>query len=130
VLPAGWLAIEGIRFRCVIGVNERERLGPQEIVADLHVEVDFEKAAASDSIRDAVDYRALTRRLIAAGEQSRFQLVEALATHLVRVILADFPGVKEVRVAVEKPGALSAARSVRAVAASRRDATAPPSAGP
>ena len=132
MLPAGWLAIEGIRFRCVIRVNERERLSPQEVVADLHVEVDFENAAASDSIRDAVDYRALTRRLIAAGEQSRFQLLEALATHLVRVILADFPGVKEVRVEVEKPGALSAARSVRAVAAARRAAagTASPSAGP
>ena len=120
MLPAGWLAIEGIRFRCVIGVNEHERLSRQEIVADLHVEVDFERAAASDSIRDAVDYRALTRKLIAVGEESRFQLVETLATHLVRVILADFPEVREARVTVEKPGALNAARSVRASAASRR----------
>lgn len=120
MLPAGWLAIEGIRFRCVIGVNEHERLAPQEIVAALHVEVDFEKAAASDSIRDAVDYRALTRTLIAAGEASRFQLLESLATHLVRVILAEFPEVQEARVEAEKPGALNAARSVRAIASSRR----------
>ena len=120
MLPHGWLAIEGIRFRCIIGVNAHERLNAQEIVADLHVEVDFDKAAASDSIWDAVDYRALTRRLIAAGESSRFQLLEALATHLVRVILADFPTVREVRVECEKPGALNIARSVRAIAASRR----------
>jgi len=123
VLPHGWLALEGIRFRCIIGVNAHERLNAQEIVADLHVEVDFDKAAASDSIWDAVDYRALTRRLIAAGENSRFQLLEALATHLVRVILADFPTVREVRVEVEKPGALNTARSVRAIAASRRQPT-------
>jgi len=31
----------------------------------------------------------LTRRLIAAGETSRFQLVETLATHLVRVLLDE-----------------------------------------
>ena len=124
MLPHGWLAIEGIRFRCIIGVNAHERLNAQEIVADLHVEVDFDKAAASDSIWDAVDYRALTRRLIAAGETSRFQLLEALATHLVRVILADFPTVHEVRVEVEKPGALNTARSVRAIAACRRNPTA------
>jgi FolB domain-containing protein len=123
VLPAGWLAIEGIRFRCIIGVNEHERLSRQEIIADLHVEVDFERAAASDSIRDAVDYRVLTRTLIAAGEASRFQLVETLATHLVRVILADFPDVREARVELEKPGALNAARSVRASASSRRPST-------
>ena len=120
MLPHGWLAIEGIRFRCIIGVNAHERLNTQEIVADLHVEVDFEKASASDSIWDTVDYRALTRSLIGAGESSRFQLLEALATHLVRVILADFPAVREARVEVEKPGALNTARSVRAIAASRR----------
>lgn len=123
MLPAGWLAIEGIRFRCIIGVNEHERLSRQEIIADLHVEVDFERAAASDSIRDAVDYRVLTRTLIAAGEASRFQLVETLATHLVRVILADFPDVREARVELEKPGALNAARSVRASVSSRRPST-------
>jgi dihydroneopterin aldolase len=121
MLPAGWLAIEGIRFRCVIGVTDPERESPQEIVAQLHVKVDFEKAAASDSIRDTVDYRALTRRLIGAGESSRYHLVETLATHLVRVILDEFPSVQEARVEVEKPGALSSARSVRAVTASRRE---------
>ena len=120
MLPAGWLAIEGVRFRCIIGVTDPERERPQEIVAQLHVKVDFEKAAASDSIRDTVDYRALTRRLIAAGEASRFHLVEALAAHLVRVILDEFPGVQEARVEVEKPGVLSAARSVRAVTAATR----------
>ncbi len=118
----GWLAIAGIRFQCIIGVTDREREHPQEIVADLHVKVDFDKAAASDSIRDTVDYRALTRRLITAGQSTRFQLVETLATHLGRVVLDDFPGVEEVRVELEKPGALSAARSVRAVVALRRPA--------
>jgi len=119
-LSAGWLAIEGIRFRCVIGVTDREREILQEIVTALHVKVDFAKAAASDSIGDTVDYRALTRRLIAAGESSRFHLVETLAAHLVRVILDDFPSVQEVRVEVEKSGALSAARSVRAVVSATR----------
>jgi dihydroneopterin aldolase len=120
-LSAGWLAIEGIRFRCVIGVTDREREILQEIVAALHVKVDFAKAAASDSIGDTVDYRALTRRLIAAGESSRFHLVETLAAHLVRVILDDFPSVQAVRVEVEKSGALSAARSVRAMVAATRE---------
>jgi|SRR5712692_491360 dihydroneopterin aldolase len=121
MLPAGWLVIEGIRFRCVIGVNEDERGRVQELVASLSVEVDFDTAAASDSIRDTVDYRTLTRGLIAAGERSHFQLLETLAAHLARSILHQFPGVAEVRVELEKPGALSdVARSVRAVAAARR----------
>ena len=113
--------IDGVRFRCIIGVTDPERESPQEIVARLHVKVDFEKAAASDSIRDTVDYRALTHRLIAAGESSRFHLVETLVTHLVRVILDEFQSVREARVEVEKPGALRAAGSVRAVATAERE---------
>ena len=119
--PTGWLVIEGVRLRCIIGVGERERQTPQEIIVNYHVKVDFEKAAASDSIQDTADYRALTRRLIEAGERSSFRLVESLATHLCRMILADFASVEEVRVEVEKPGALSAARSVRAVATLGRE---------
>ncbi|HYB40171.1 MAG TPA: dihydroneopterin aldolase [Candidatus Methylomirabilis sp.] len=120
MLPSGWLAIEGVRFRCVIGVTDRERELPQEVVASVHIRADFETPAASDSIHDTVDYRTLTRRLIAVGETSRVHLVETLATRLVRMILEEFPGVQEVRVEIEKPGALSAARSVRASAAARR----------
>jgi dihydroneopterin aldolase len=118
--PDGWLVIEGVRFHCIIGVSARERQSPREIVADLHVKVDFERVAASDSIEDAVDYRGLAQRLVAAGEASRFHLLETLATHLARVILDEFAGVREVRVALEKPGALRIARAVRAVASARR----------
>jgi len=117
---SGWLSIEGLRVRCIIGVTERERTSAQELVVDLGVKVDFEKAAVSDSIQDTVDYRALTRRVIEAGERSSFQLVEALAMHLGRVVLDEFERVEEVRVEIEKPHALGPARTVRAVASLAR----------
>lgn len=117
----GWLSIEGIAFRCVIGVTERERQAPQEILVNLQVRLDFAKAAASDSIHDTVDYRGLARSVIEAGQRSSFQLLESLTSHLARVILRDFPGVEAVRLEAEKPHALSAARSVRAIVTSYRE---------
>jgi dihydroneopterin aldolase len=117
-----WIRVEGLRFRCVIGVTAREREAPQEIIVDLEVKIDFGKAATSDRIDDTVDYRVLSRRLIEAGAASRFQLVEALASHLARVILDEFPRVEALRLELEKPGALSAiARSVRAVIVASRE---------
>jgi dihydroneopterin aldolase len=118
--PGSWLEIEGIEFKCTIGVDERERQAPQAIRVSLQVHLDFARVAASDAIQDTVDYRALTRRVIAAGEASAFRLVETLASYLARVILEGFPAVEGVRVEVEKPHALAAARSVRAVIVSRR----------
>jgi 7,8-dihydroneopterin aldolase/epimerase/oxygenase len=115
-----WIVVEGIVFRCSIGVSERERQTPQEIVASLELEMDFARAAGSDALVDTVDYREVARRIIAAGEASRFRLLETLATHLCRTILAEFPAVQALRLEVEKPGALRAARAVKAVIATRR----------
>jgi dihydroneopterin aldolase len=73
-------------------------------------------------IHDTVDYRALTKRVLAAGENSSFRLIETLASYLCRTILDAFPIVQAVRVEVEKPHALSSAKSVRAVILSQRAA--------
>jgi dihydroneopterin aldolase len=116
-----WLRLRGIRFRCVIGVSDRERAAPQDVLVDLDVKVDFAKAAASDALADTVDYRRLARRVIEAGEQSRCTLVETLASRLCRLVLDEFPSVEDVRLELEKPGALSSADSVRAVVAARRE---------
>src|SRR5713226_1239474 len=121
--PGTWLRIEGIRFRCIIGVTERERQTPQEIVVDLQVKVDFRKAASSDSIQDTVDYRVLSKRMITAGEASAFRLIEALAAHLCKVIFDEFPRADALELEVEKPGALSSASSARAVIVASRDST-------
>jgi len=115
MVSAGWIEITGVRLQCVIGVSAKERERPREIVVDLSAKLDVAAAAAADSIDRTVDYRALTRRLIEAGEASRCQLVETLAALLARTILEEFPAVEELRLAVEKPGAVAAARSIRIV---------------
>jgi FolB domain-containing protein len=58
-----------------------------------------------------VNYRTLTKRVIARVEQSEFRLIERLAEEIASLCLEE-PGVKRVRVAVAKPGALRFARSV------------------
>jgi dihydroneopterin aldolase len=115
-----WLSLEGIRFQCIIGVTERERRSPQDIIVNLQVKLDFAKAAASDSIHDTIDYRRLAECVTEAGSRSTVQLVESLATHLGRAIFERFPGVHAVRLEVEKPGALTAARKVKAIVSVRR----------
>lgn len=114
------LRIEGLAFKCVIGVTERERRMKQDILVTVEVGLDLSRVGLSDSIQDTVDYREISRRVVAAGEASSFQLIETLAAHLGRTILEDFPRVEAVRVEVEKPGALSAAKAVRAIVVARR----------
>ena len=117
---SSWLRLDGIEFKCVIGVTDPERSTRQEVVVDLDVKTDFRKAAASDSIHDTVDYRRLVECIIDAGRVSTFHLIETLATHLARTVFDQFSSVLALRLEIEKPRALKAARTVKAVVIARR----------
>lgn len=105
------IEIADLLLRGILGVNDWEREKPQDILLNITLFADIRPAAASDSIDDAVNYRTITKQVIEYVEGSSRFTVEALATDVARICLAD-PRVKRVRVRVEKPGALRFARSV------------------
>ena len=97
--------------RGVLGVNDWEREQPQDILINLTLLADLRRAASSDDIADTVNYRTITKQILAHVESSRRYTVEALAGDIARLCLEQ-AGVMRVRVRVEKPGALRFARSV------------------
>ena len=74
---------------------------------------DCRRAGESDRFEDAVDYRALKKRILELVGESQFHLIEALAQSIADECLRD-ERVERVEVAVEKPGALRFARKVEA----------------
>lgn len=106
-----YIEIRDLLVRTVIGVNEWERKDRQDVLITLRLYTDTRTAGRSDNIEDALNYRTVTKRVIALAESSRFYLVEALAEEIARVCVVEF-GVPKVQVWVEKPGALRFARTV------------------
>src|SRR3546814_14123865 len=70
--------------------------------------------AASDDIADTLNYKAVSKRVIAYVSQSDFGLVETLAERVAAIILEEF-GVQRVRLKLSKPGAVRGARAVGVV---------------
>lgn len=102
---------EGLQVRCILGVNDVERVHKQDVLIDVELWTDVRPAAKSDDFADAVDYRALKKRILAFVETSSFHLVETLAERVAAICLED-TRVEQARVRVEKPGALRFARTV------------------
>lgn len=98
------IEIRGLRARGRHGVFEHERRQGQTFVVDLTLERDLSGPAASDELGDTVDYGTLAQQVSEAVEQTRFDLIEALAGHLADLALAD-PSVAAVTVRVAKPQA-------------------------
>jgi dihydroneopterin aldolase len=72
---------------------------------------DIRRAAASDNIDDALDYKAVAKRLIDFVSASEYQLVETLAERCVDLLLSEFD-IPWVRLRVNKTGAIRGARDV------------------
>ncbi|MCB8966887.1 MAG: dihydroneopterin aldolase [Ardenticatenaceae bacterium] len=98
-------------MRAIIGINPDERVKKQDILVNLVLYADT-KAAETDDIDDAVNYKTISKQVIDRVENGSDYLVEKLVNDIARMILHDYPQVQKVQVRVEKPGALRFARSV------------------
>jgi dihydroneopterin aldolase len=103
--------LEDLRVEAVIGIWEWERRVRQTVSLDVEMATDVRKAAATDRIEQALDYKGIAKQLIATVETSEFQLVETLAETLARIVVTEF-GVSWVKLSVSKPGAIEGSKNV------------------
>jgi dihydroneopterin aldolase len=111
--------LKDLRIDTVIGIYSWERRVKQTIVFDIEMATDVAKAAASDAIDDALDYKAVAKRLMAFVGESQFGLVETLAERVAEILLNEFP-VPWVRLRLNKQGAVHGVRDVGVVIERRR----------
>jgi dihydroneopterin aldolase len=109
--PSDRIFLRGLEIDCIIGFIEWERRIKQTVVIDLELPVDCRRAALTDEVADTVDYKKVSKRVIAFVEASEFKLVETLAHRLAMLIIEEF-GVEWVRLSVNKPGAIRGSRDV------------------
>ena len=86
------------------GVFEFEKREGQPFVIDLVLGLDTAPAAASDDLRDTVDYGSLVLSVKAAVEKDPVDLIETLVQRIADVCLLD-ARVEWARVTVHKPDA-------------------------
>lgn len=110
----GIVFLRDLRVETIIGIFEWERTTRQVVAIDLEMAADIARAARSDSIDDALDYKAIAKRLIDFVSSSSFQLVETLAEEIARIVREEFD-VAWVKVTLSKPGAIRGARDVGVV---------------
>jgi len=103
--------IKDLDVDTVIGIYDWERKIRQTVRLNLEMGSDIGRAAASDRIDDALDYKAVAKRLIGFIEASSFQLVETLGERCAEIVLEEFP-VEWLRLELDKPGAVRGSKSV------------------
>lgn len=103
--------INDLKIETIIGIYEWEREVKQVVSLDIEMAHDISKAAETDDIQYALNYKAVAKRLISFIEGSEFLLVESMAEQIAHIIQSEFK-VPWLKLSVSKPGALRGARNV------------------
>lgn len=106
--------IEDLRIETIIGIYDWEREIRQVVAIDLEMATDNTKPASTENIDDALNYKAVAKRLIQFVGDSEFQLVETLAERIAEILLKEF-NVSWVKLKLSKPGAVTGSKAVGVV---------------
>lgn len=103
--------LRGLHIETIIGIFDWERESKQTVVLDIEMAADIRKAAETDLIDDALDYKAVSKRLISFVEESEFFLVERLSEEIAKILLQEF-NIPWLRLSLNKKGAIRGASDV------------------
>lgn len=100
-----------LAVECIIGFLDWERLVRQTVYLDIEVPVDCRRAALTDDVAQTLDYKRLSKVVLAFVGASEFKLVETLADRTAKLILTEFE-IPWVKLTINKRGAIRASRDV------------------
>ena len=95
------ILISGIDCVAAIGVTPEERTMKQRLSIDVEIATDILSAAQTDSLKDALDYSRVARRVMEICRSRDFHLIETVAQLIADRVLEEFP-TRQVRVLVRK----------------------------
>ena len=107
----GYCYIRDLRIETIIGIYDWEREVKQTVSLDLEMAHDIVRAAETDDIQYALNYKSIAKRLIAFIEASEFLLVERMAEEIASIVRNEF-SVPWLKLRVSKPGALRGSQDV------------------
>ncbi len=97
--------VEKLRLRCYIGFNDWETKKMQDLVISFSFKHNAARAVETDSEAETVNYKTITKAIIAKIEHQKFALIETVA-EIIWTYIKENPYVFDVIVKVEKPHAL------------------------
>lgn len=103
--------IQGLEVETLIGVYAWEKRTLRPLLLDLQLGIDIKPAAASDRVRDALDYQAVKEIVTKFVETERVDLLETMAERLARHLFNEFP-LDALQLRIAKPGAVMGVKAV------------------
>ena len=97
----GLIQIENMEFYAFHGHFKEERIVGNKFLVDLTIETDMKIAAASDNLKDAVNYQRIYE-IVKQQMELKSHLLENIAGRILDAVYAEMEGIKKATVKVSK----------------------------
>ena len=97
----GLIRIENMEFYAFHGHFREEQIVGNKFLVDLSIDSDMAAPAASDNLKDAINYQ-YAYRLVKEEMEKKSKLLENIAKRILDTIYANFEGVRKVTVKISK----------------------------
>ena len=114
------IRIQDLRLRTFVGINEDEKKNRQDVVINIRIHYHAEKAVSFNAIDEALNYRTITKQVIAHVEGNRFLLLERMTDEVLALVMDDHK-VMWADATIEKPHALRFSDSVSISLSAKRE---------
>lgn len=105
------IRIKNLRLRTYVGIKEEEINNRQDVVINVRLVYDAGTAIRGNDIEAALNYRTITKNIIAYVEDNRFSLLERMTRDVLDIAMEP-RAVLEAEVEIDKPHALRFSDSV------------------
>ena len=113
------IRVKDLRLRTYIGIKEEEINNKQDVLINLTILYPAVDAVEVNDIEHALNYRTITKAIIAHVEGNRFALLERLTQEILDLVMTH-QAVRYAEVEVDKPHAMRFAESVSITLAGHR----------
>ena len=114
------IRIKNLRMRTHIGIKEEEIQNRQDVVINAVIRYRADDAVEFNHIEQALNYRTITKQVIAHVEENRFLLLERMTWEVLDLIMSH-EQVLTAQVEIDKPHALRFADSVSITLSASRE---------
>lgn len=105
------IRIKNLRLRSYVGIKEEEVNNRQDVIINVRLVYDADRAIRDNDIEAALNYRTITKNIIAYVEDNRFSLLERMTRDVLEIAMEP-RAVLEAEVEIDKPHALRFSDSV------------------
>ncbi|MEQ6917157.1 dihydroneopterin triphosphate 2'-epimerase [Halomonas aquatica] len=118
------IRIKNLRLRTYIGIKDDEIQNRQDVVINAVIRYRADRAVEFNHIEQALNYRTITKQVIALVEDHRFLLLERMTREVLDLIMGH-EQVLTAQVEIDKPHALRFADSVSITLSASRESRRP-----